>query len=95
MSQETCVFVDSFSTVVNNSSIFKNHPNSNFEEVVTHFNQIFEYAILSLLLVNYIYYTTTYFYYIFLFYFETVEKVSLKDVGGVVCVLCVCVYIYI
>ncbi len=37
-------------------------------------------------------YTTTYFYYIFLFYFETVEKVSLKDVGGVVCVYFVCVY---
>ncbi len=46
------------------------------------------------------YYTTSYFYYIFLFYFETVEKLSLRDVGGVlcvycVCIVCVCVYIYI
>ncbi len=68
-------FRDSFSTIVNNSFIFKNH----FWNIQYYY---------------YYYYITLLYYYIFLFYFETVEKVSLKDVGGVVCVYCVCVYIH-
>ena len=52
------------------------YPFSNFEEIEAHFIRF-----LNIQYYYYYYYITLLYYYIFLFYFETVKKVSLRDVA--------------